>query len=778
MRQRVVNKSVAESIFVRCLHPLRSWKEKESLGLHLGVLWKRYYELYFFLIPFYTAVLLQDMKIDIHDQSTWPVMLQDNMSILNLEEKNIVRDLLVLGQQHLFATWDPKGINDSMKHKFFSQIQELNRSYPGGIAGYIKNAKKLLGSAKRGENPLEGWRPEIPHGVSLEPVTDEYVEYEQVGIPHLGACGFVLVAGGLGERLGYNGIKVELPSQTVTNTCYLELYCRQIIHIQNRYGAPGMLLPLAIMVSDDTHTKTQRLLESSNYFGLEKSQVTLLKQGKVPALLSNSAHIALATSYTIDAKPHGHGDVHSLMHTTGTARKWKNAGIKYIVFFQDTNGLGLYTLPAMLGVSEKLGLEVNSLAVSRYAKQAIGALARLIHTDGREMTVNVEYNQLDPLLRSTGHAQGDVNDLRTGVSPFPGNINQLLFRVDPYVKVLNRTDGVMPEFVNPKYTDSTKNLFKKPTRLECMMQDYPKLLGSDARVGFTRLPEWVCYSPVKNNPTDAAASVASGVPAASPFTAECDQYHIFAELLRRMGASIDTAAPLTILGITGTPAPRIVFQPNFAVFAHEIAERFPHPERIKITSGSTLVIEGDVVVDHLYLSGSAKISAAPGSRIVVRAHSDFGGENVVNEGHLLKVFKDEDSNGGRLPVLSGDVEPSEVDKMRGYMLECVDMCVAATGRENQKAAAKSAAAPSAANGAVPSAVAEATEEYVFTGRNLFGDDQVVHQEAEAADCECCNLTSCIAPEISRRSPKSQPEEEESPNQGDCSLVGFFIPELA
>lgn len=42
------------------------------------------------------------------------------------------------------------------------------------------------------------------------------------------------------------------------------------------------------------------------------------------------------------------------------------------------------------------------------------------------------------------------------------------------------------EFVNPKYKDSSKTEFKNPTRLECMMQDFPKLmskeLGAEAKV--------------------------------------------------------------------------------------------------------------------------------------------------------------------------------------------------------------------------------------------------------------------------------------------------------
>lgn len=35
---------------------------------------------------------------------------------------------------------------------------------------------------------------------------------------------FVLVAGGLGERLGYSGIKVALPTETTTDLGYLNFY--------------------------------------------------------------------------------------------------------------------------------------------------------------------------------------------------------------------------------------------------------------------------------------------------------------------------------------------------------------------------------------------------------------------------------------------------------------------------------------------------------------------------------------------------------------------------
>lgn len=41
------------------------------------------------------------------------------------------------------------------------------------------------------------------------------------------------------------------------------------------------------------------------------------------------------------------------------------------------------------------------------------------------------------------------------------------------------------EFINPKYADATKTKFKSSSRLECMYQDYPKLLENGDRVGMT-----------------------------------------------------------------------------------------------------------------------------------------------------------------------------------------------------------------------------------------------------------------------------------------------------
>ena len=71
------------------------------------------------------------------------------------------------------------------------------------------------------------------------------------------------------------------------------------------------------------------------------------------------------TFLQVSTKPHGHGDVHSLLYSTGTVKKWAEAGKKWLLFFQDTNPLVFRVFPAAVGVSVKHSFAMNSLTVPR-----------------------------------------------------------------------------------------------------------------------------------------------------------------------------------------------------------------------------------------------------------------------------------------------------------------------------------------------------------------------------------------------------------------------------
>ena len=280
------------------------------------------------------------------------------------------------------------------------QAEELDKQLPGGMAQYVATARSLLESAQRGINPLAGCVPAVPTGEKLRVGTPEFTRMETLGAEEIGFCGFVLVAGGLGERLGYPGIKVALPLYIAErDICYLELYLSHISTMQRQHGK-GRQIPVAIMTSDDTHLLTIQLLQKHHYFGMPESQITIMKQNKVPAMLDVSAKFA-GKDGAIDTKPHGHGDVHTLLHQHGCVDAWSAAGNKWVVFFQDTNGPIFRAVTAVVGVSKALGLSVNSVCVPRTPGEAVGGICRLNRPDGSQYTINVEYNQLDPLLRST-----------------------------------------------------------------------------------------------------------------------------------------------------------------------------------------------------------------------------------------------------------------------------------------------------------------------------------------------------------------------------------------
>ncbi|KAK9828897.1 hypothetical protein WJX72_002655 [[Myrmecia] bisecta] len=548
-------------------------------------------------------------------------VLQGNEASFSQEDARLVNALLDLGQEHLFTHWPAPGQHDDDKVRQVAQLRHLDFNYNGGLVGYIQNAQRLLEDSRAGRNPFEGYTPVVPDGEKLDYGSESFQEYEELGAEAAGRAAFVLVAGGLGERLGYSGIKLALPAESATGTCFLQLYVESILALQARaqQQRPGTRLPLAIMTSGDTHKRTIKLLEDNHHFGMDPAQVHLIKQEKVACLSDNNAHLALdgKDPFTVQTKPHGHGDVHALLHSSGLVKRWQEEGLLWVCFFQDTNGLVFRALPAALGVSSRKDYDVNSLAVPRKAKEAIGGIAQLQHTSGRSMTINVEYNQLDPLLRATVNPEGDVND-ESGYSPFPGNINQLVLKLSSYAPELERTQGIIAEFVNPKYADASKTQFKSSTRLECMMQDFPKELPSSARVGFTVINQvWAAYSPVKNSPADARAKAAEGNPSHSATTGELDIYEANCRSLQMIGTTVEGPEPRTFNGLDVQFWPRVVWSPAFAATFADLKAKVNGPG-VRVGSNASLVIQGrQVEVAKLDVEGALVIKAGPDAIVKV-----------------------------------------------------------------------------------------------------------------------------------------------------------------
>ena len=238
------------------------------------------------------------------------------------------------------------------------------------------------------------------------------------------------------------------------------------------------------------------------------------------------------------------------------------------------------------------------------------------------------------MLRSQGEGLGDVADPATGYSPFPGNANNLVLELSSYAKTLRGEDqGVVLEFVNPKYKDETRTSFKKPTRLECMMQDLPKLfqkeMGASASIGFTMFDRWFTFSPAKNSLESGIDAVQGGSTAPGTLSsAESDKYLANQRRLRAVGADVPLGDDLvSVGGIPVTPGPRILLGPAFGMTQGELQEKV---QGLKVSPKSSLVLDGHhLVLKDLEVDGALVI------RTGTETHLTVDGLKVSNEGWSL-----------------------------------------------------------------------------------------------------------------------------------------------
>lgn len=625
--------------------------------------------------------------------------------------------------------WEQRRMLDALADGDASSLSSLRAQllhfegwYRGGLDTYLRNATQLFraqlqsNDTAQSQDEYTDWLPSVPRStddsgadtpLSVAQLDSTlYRDLEAIGLQHIGKSAFVVVAGGLGERLGYAGIKLKLPVETLTGKSYLETYIQHLLALQalaNSASAPDgskdVRIPLAIMTSDVTHEATWEFLVANAFFGMEQQQVALIKQEKVPCLQVNDQRLQLALEPVTNAKqqgqvmimkPHGHGDVHSLLHSSGLAAAWQQQGKQYVHFFQDTNFLIVNSFLPMLGASVRNQWAFNFTSVQRKAKDASGAVVRFSKpsqtaNDGENDQVaalfNVEYHELDQFLRTKAHEQfpdGDANDPSTNFSLFPGNINHFVVELASYNTILNASKGFVPELFNPKYSSDGKS-FKSPARLECMMQDYPKLLvefrdllasaaaapPSDHvakqnlqqnRIGLVLFPPALVYSPCKNDVDSARAKAQQDIPPQCAGSAEHDLFAINREKLAVVLGSafaFDDSASSEKQEWLGIPldcsGPQLVFAPSFAPSQSILRSRFPSPADIRISKRSTLVVDGtgDVTIHKLALDGALRISACDGATVNIHSLS------VQNTGYTYEGVK-----------FTADTDP--INAMRGY----------------------------------------------------------------------------------------------------------------
>jgi UDP-N-acetylglucosamine/UDP-N-acetylgalactosamine diphosphorylase len=215
-----------------------------------------------------------------------------------------------------------------------------------------------------------------------------------------GKVAVLLVAGGQGSRLGYEGPKGAYSIGPITQKPLFYFHSRKILGLNRRYQTR---IPFYIMTSDVNDAATQAHFADNSYFGLNKEDVIFFQQGVWPAL-TPEGKIILDQPGHIFMSPDGHGGTISALEKNGCLADMQKRGISTIFYFQVDNPMVEIADPAFIGlhIAKKSDFSLK-LCAKRDAKEGMGVVA--IRGNHFEM---IEYTELTDEQANRKTASGEL----------------------------------------------------------------------------------------------------------------------------------------------------------------------------------------------------------------------------------------------------------------------------------------------------------------------------------------------------------------------------------
>ena len=178
-----------------------------------------------------------------------------------------------------------------------------------------------------------------------------------------GKVAALIVAGGQGTRLGFDGPKGAFPVTPVKKKTLFQLFAEKTVAASKM---AGRALPLAIMTSPHNHEKTLAFFKGHGDFGLEPGQAAFFSQSFLP-FLNESGNLFLEDKSRVAMGPDGNGAALHILAASGLAHRWRAAGIEFIQFlFVDNPLADPYDLE-LAGACCRLGDDIAVKCVDRGA---------------------------------------------------------------------------------------------------------------------------------------------------------------------------------------------------------------------------------------------------------------------------------------------------------------------------------------------------------------------------------------------------------------------------
>ena len=311
-------------------------------------------------------------------------------------------------------------------------------------------------------------------------------EFTKAGIDAIkeGKIGAVLLAGGMGTRLGLDKPKGELNVGINRDLCIFNCLINNLLDVTNEARA---YVPLYIMTSEKNNDETIRFFEEKNYFGYPKEYVKFFIQ-EMAAAVDFDGKLLLEGPGRLATSPNGNGGWFTSLAKAGLLDDIKARGVKWLNIFAVDNVLQRIADPSFIGATLLSGADSGSKVVHKVdAYEKMGALCK---KGGKPYIV--EYYELSKEMAEATDESGDY------LYAF-GVILNYIFKVSRLEEIMNNR---MPVHVVEKkipYIDDKGELIKpsEPNgyKFETLVVDMVAMMNDSVPYEVIREKE---FAPIKN----------------------------------------------------------------------------------------------------------------------------------------------------------------------------------------------------------------------------------------------------------------------------------------
>ena len=215
-----------------------------------------------------------------------------------------------------------------------------------------------------------------------------------------GNVAVLLVAGGAGTRLGFDGPKGSYPIGAVSDRTLFQLHAERLVAVGARYG---VVPPLYLMTSPNNHAETCEIFAANDNFGIPADRLLIFPQGLAPAV-DMDGKLLMGGKDALVMSPNGNGGLFAALRDGGAVAHMRDNGIAALSYIQVDNALADGTDPLFVGFHLLRDCQFSCKAIPKTGpSEKVGNFARV----GERLGI-VEYYEVPEAMAAQTDATGEL----------------------------------------------------------------------------------------------------------------------------------------------------------------------------------------------------------------------------------------------------------------------------------------------------------------------------------------------------------------------------------